>query len=46
MNIIKTSTDERILRGSAYAIAGIIKGLGLQTFYKADLLYFINKECF
>lgn len=29
--ILRESNDEKLLRGSAFAIAGIIKGLGLQS---------------
>lgn len=38
--------DEKMLRGSAYAVAGIIKGLGMQTLYSMDIIPIIQKECF
>jgi hypothetical protein len=30
--ILRSSADDKTLRGSAYAVSGIIKGLGLQNF--------------
>jgi hypothetical protein len=38
MKVLKESQDEKVIRGSAYAVAGIIKGLGMQTFLSLDLL--------
>jgi hypothetical protein len=35
-----------VIRGSAYAVSGIIKGLGMQHFIKSDLLTTIHKDCF
>lgn len=31
LTVLRESQDEKLLRGSAYAVAGIIKGLGMQT---------------
>ena len=46
LNILRTSSDDKTIRGSAYAVSGIIKGLGLQNFIQMDLLNTIQKECF
>lgn len=46
MKILKESQDDRVIRGSAYAVAGIVKGLGMQNFAALDLLNQIKKECF
>jgi len=46
LNILRTSADDKTIRGSAYAVSGIIKGLGLQNFLQMDLLNTIQKECF
>ena len=32
LKILMTSTDEKLLRGSAYAVAGIAKGIGLKNY--------------
>ena len=44
--ILRESTDEKLLRGSAYAVAGIAKGLGLKIFYSFDVFNIVQKECF
>ena len=44
--ILRESQDEKLLRGSAYAVAGIVKGLGMQTLTQMDILSIIQKECF
>ena len=31
LHLLRTSMEEKLLRGSAYAVAGIVKGLGMQT---------------
>jgi len=36
--ILKTSDDERTLRGSAYAVAGLVKGLGMQALQEYAIL--------
>jgi hypothetical protein len=36
--LLKESQDDRAIRGSAYAVAGIVKGLGLQNFIALDVL--------
>lgn len=46
LKILRESQDEKLIRGSAYAVSGIIKGLGMQTFLSLDLLTTIHKECF
>jgi hypothetical protein len=46
LNILRTSEDERLLRGSAFAFAGIIKGLGMATFQQYDILNVAQKEFF
>ena len=45
-NILRKSDDEKLLRGSAYAVAGIAKGLGMQVFNSYDILNIVQKECF
>ncbi len=42
-NILRTSNDEKLLRGSAYAVAGIVKGLGCLN---EEMLEIVQKECF
>lgn len=32
LKILRESQDDKIIRGSAYAVSGIIKGLGMQNF--------------
>lgn len=44
--LLKDSQDEKAIRGSAYAVAGIVKGLGMQTFISLDILNQIKKDCF
>lgn len=46
LTLLRSSADDKAIRGSAYAVSGIIKGLGLQTFIQMDLLNIIQKECF
>ena len=46
LKILRESQDEKALRGSAYAVAGIIKGLGLSTLTSMDILTIVHKECF
>lgn len=41
--ILRESSDEKLLRGSAYAVAGIVKGLGCLT---PEMLEIVQKECF
>ena len=38
LTILRKSEDEKLLRGSAYAVAGIAKGLGMQVFNSYDIL--------
>lgn len=35
-----------MLRGSAYAVSGIIKGLGMHTLKEYDVFNILQKECF
>jgi hypothetical protein len=42
-NILRQSNDEKLLRGSAYAVAGIVKGLGCLN---NEMLEIVQKECF
>ena len=46
LKVLRESQDDKLIRGSAYAVAGIIKGLGMQTFLSMDILTMLNKECF
>ena len=46
LHILRTSSEEKLFRGSAYAVAGIVKGLGLQFFNSLDLYPILQKECF
>jgi hypothetical protein len=46
LTILRTSKDDKILRGSAFAVAGIAKGLGLLKFKALNILPIIQKECF
>ena len=44
--ILRTTSDEKLIRGSAYAVSGIVKGLGMQFFSSMDIIGIVKKECF
>ena len=41
--ILREGMDEKVLRGSAFAVAGIVKGLGCMN---GELIETVQKECF
>jgi flagellar motor component MotA len=46
MKILKESQDDKVIRGSAYAVSGIIKGLGMSNMKDMDLLNTTHNHCF
>ena len=37
MEILLTSNEEKFLRGSAFAVAGLVKGLGMKTLKEKNI---------
>jgi len=46
MEVLLKSTEEKLVQGSAYAVAGIVKGLGIKTLQQESILDRIEKGCF
>jgi hypothetical protein len=46
LTTLRQSKDEKALKQSAYAIAGLVKCVGMQHISEIDLLAIIEKECF
>lgn len=46
LTTLRQSKDEKALKQSAYAIAGLVKCVGMQHILEIDLLAIIEKECF
>jgi hypothetical protein len=44
--LLRESKEVDKLKGSAYTVAGILKGLGMQVIKERDIFNIIKKECF
>ena len=46
LKLVRESKDEKVVRVSAFAVAGLLKGLGMSFMVESDVLGIISKESF